>query len=118
MTEDDEPEKRFKSLRAMNLLAKNNRRPPSDVATLLRSTQVCGELAQEIETALAKTRLGLTEIKLRVNNWRAPEIPAAEPEPPKKPRTAAQLAHAARLGALSTARKEAKEAKEREAVPV
>jgi hypothetical protein len=66
------PEKRFKSLSALAELARNNRRPRTDVETLERSVRVCGELQEEASGLMAGVRAMVTEVRVTANNWRAP----------------------------------------------
>ena len=75
-------QKRYKSIEALTELVRNNRRPPTDLATAQRSLLLCGEMAKEAHGLIGEVRSAATEIKVTVNNWRAPEPTPEQPQMP------------------------------------
>jgi len=70
---DADAEDRFKSIEAIEALAKNRRRPQSDVDVLHRSVRTCTMLADEIPTLVSGVRMSVSHVRRAAESWRAPE---------------------------------------------
>lgn len=68
---------RFKSSDVVELLVKENRRPPQDLRRLRRSEKVCRELANQCVQELPLARAALTEFQGAAAAWSAPTTPAS-----------------------------------------
>lgn len=109
---------RYKDMGAMEELVGMNRRPPEDVATLKRSVTICGEIAEEIASAVAEARVAIGEVRRAAQNWdgnrlsvTAARVVEDEEKSPtitigkKRQRTPNQIANAERVRQAAAARR-------------